>query len=140
MAGPGQIHRLCLGVDRSENGRRPIFRRNASRNAAPGIDRYGEGCPKCGGVLRDHQRKLKLVHMFRRQREADQPASMGCHEVDRLRRHLLGCHDEIAFILTIFIVDKNDHMALLDCGDGVLNGVHFHPSSPCTRPRKSSLY
>ena len=72
-------------------------------------------------VLRHHQRNLELVEPLRRHRQADQPAAVARHEVDRLRRHLLGRDRQVAFVLAILVVDDDDHPAGADRLDGVLD-------------------
>jgi hypothetical protein len=48
---------------------------------------------------------------------------MSGHKIDGLRRHMFGGDDEIAFILTIFIVDEDDEFALFDVPDCVFDAV-----------------
>ena len=62
-------------------------------------------------VLRHHQRNLELVEPLRRHRQANQPAAVARHEVDRLGRDLLRGDRQIAFVLAILIVDDDDHLA-----------------------------
>ncbi len=69
----------------------------------------------------DHQRNLELVEPLRRHRQADQAAAIARHEVDRLRRDLLGGDHQIALVLAIRIVDDDDHLAGADRGDGVFD-------------------
>ena len=71
--------------------------------------------------LLDHQRNLELVEPLAGHRHADQAAAVLRHEVDRLGRHLLGGHRQVAFVLAILVVDDDDHLAAADRGDGVLD-------------------
>ena len=57
----------------------------------------------------------------RRHRQADQAAAVRRHEVDRLRRDLLGGDRQVAFVLAILVVDDDDHLAGADRGDRVLD-------------------
>ena len=61
--------------------------------------------PNIGRILHRLWGRLQLFHPFRRQRRANQAASMFSHEVDGLRRDLPGRHHEIAFVLPILIID-----------------------------------
>ena len=72
--------------------------------------------------LLDHQRDLELVEPLAGHRQADQAAAVLGHEVDRLGRHLLGGHRQIAFVLAILVVDDDDHLAAADRRDGVFDG------------------
>src|SRR3546814_20476716 len=48
-----------------------------------------------------------------REREADQPAPVRRHEVDRVGGHHLRGDDEIALVLAILLVDEDEHAAVL---------------------------
>ena len=82
-------------------------------DAEPGVE------PRA--VLRHHQRNLELVEPLRRHRQANQPAAVARHEVDRLGRDLLGGDRQIAFVLAILVVDDDDHLAGANRLDGVLD-------------------
>ena len=56
------------------------------------------------------------------EREADQPASMGRHEVDRLRGRHLRRDDEIALVLAILVIDQDVHAAIARLVDDFLDG------------------
>ena len=94
-----------------EHGRRAIGGRNAGRRPALRLDRHAEGGLEPRRVLRHHQRNLELVEPLRRHRQTDQTAAVPRHEVDRLRRDLLGRDRQIAFVLPILVVDDDDHAA-----------------------------
>ena len=55
------------------------------------------------------------------QAEADQPARMRRHEVDRIRRGELRCDDEIALVLALGVVDDDHHLPVPDVLDGLLD-------------------
>ena len=76
------------------------------------------------GVLlsRRHLRQAELPAALLGQRQADQAAAMLGHEVDRLRRHVFGRHDEVALVLAVFFVDQDDHAASLQFGDDLGGG------------------
>ena len=73
-----------------------------------------------------HQRQAEGVEPLAGQREADQAAAVGRHEVDRGRRAHLRRDDEVALVLAVLVVDEDEHPAvarvlddLLDRGDRV---------------------
>ena len=73
-------------------------------------------------VLVGHRPQPELVGARLGQAEADQPAAVGRHEVDRLgRRELRGDH-EVALVLAVGVVDDDDEAALADVLDRVLDG------------------
>ena len=69
----------------------------------------------------DHLRQIELGEPLFRHRHADQAAAVLGHEVDRLRRDLLRRDGQIAFVLAIFVVDDDDHLAVADGLDRVLD-------------------
>ena len=73
-----------------------------------------------------HRRQLQPLAMLARQRQADQAAAESGHEVDRLRRHVLGREHEIAFVLAIFFVDQDDHAARGEVGNELRDGGNRH--------------
>src|SRR5262249_7484266 len=54
--------------------------------------------------------------------EADETATMRRHEVHRLGRRELGGDHEVAFVLTVRVVDDDDEPAGADVLDGLLDG------------------
>ena len=55
------------------------------------------------------------------QRQADQPARLLGHEVDRLRRRELRRHHQVALVLAVFAVADDDHAAAADLLDRLLD-------------------
>ena len=53
--------------------------------------------------------QAELVAALRRQREADQPAPLLGHEVDRLGRRELGGERQVALVLAVLVVADDDH-------------------------------
>ncbi len=123
MAGPCQVAGLGLRIDRHMNRRGPVRSRDTGRNVFPRIDRDGEGRAEGGGILHRLLREMEFFNSLRRQGETDQPAGMPGHEVDSRRRDMLSSHDEIAFVLTIFVIDKDDELSALDIPNGVFDAV-----------------
>ncbi len=48
---------------------------------------------------------------------------MLAHEVDRVGRHHLRCHDQIAFVLAILVVENDDHLAGTNIDDRLFDGI-----------------
>ena len=72
-------------------------------------------------LLRDHRAQVELVAALRREREADQAAAVGGHEVDRLGRDELGGHREVALVLAVLVVADDDHPAGAHVVEGLLD-------------------
>jgi hypothetical protein len=48
---------------------------------------------------------LEVLDTLRRERKADESPSVHGHEVDGLRRDLLGRHHEVALVLAVLVID-----------------------------------
>jgi len=48
------------------------------------------------------------------------------HEINRLRRHLIRGHGQIALILPILIIHKDDHLSLFNVFNGFFDCVELH--------------
>src|SRR5207247_686761 len=69
-----------------------------------------------------HERDPKLVEAECGDRHADDAPPVGGHEVHGLGRDILGSHDEVAFVLSIRVVDDDHHPAGPDVQQGLLDG------------------
>jgi hypothetical protein len=63
---------------------------------------------------------LKRLYPLAGERQADQPAPVHGHEVDRLGGRLLGGDDQVALVLAVLVIDQDDHAAGGDVGDDFL--------------------
>src|SRR5438128_770916 len=68
--------------------------------------------------------RSELVAAARREREADEPAPVGRHEVDVLGRDALGRDAEVALVLAVLVVHEDDHAAGADLGERLLGTDH----------------
>ncbi len=82
-------------------------------------------------VLERHELESELVAASGRQREADPAPGLTGHEVHGFRRGELRGHDEVALVLTVLVVDDDDHLPgrdvlerLLDGREGLLARLH----------------
>ena len=67
-------------------------------------------------------RQLEPLGDLGQDRHAELAAAVGDHEVDDLGRHLFGGADEIAFVLAVFGIDHDDHVAAGNRRDGGFDG------------------
>jgi hypothetical protein len=74
-----------------------------------GIDADGKSRPQRRGVFRGLVMQRQRIALFRCQGNADQSAPVGSHKIDHLRRNQLSGADKIPFVLTILVIDQNDH-------------------------------
>ena len=68
-----------------------------------------------------HLAQAELVAALLGERQADQPARVGCHEVDRLGRRELRGDRQVALVLAVGRVHDDDELALADVLDRVLD-------------------
>src|SRR5690606_33892229 len=78
------------------------------------LDADGEVGAVARGVGLDHRRQAELAAALAAQRQADQPARVGDHEVDVRGTHAFGGHDQVALVLAVLVVDDHDHAAVAD--------------------------
>ena len=76
-------------------------------------------------VLRHHALQAELVGALIGYWDANQAAAVCRHEINRFRRHFLGTHDEIAFVLAIGIVGDNDHAPFRNVAQNIVNRVEL---------------
>ena len=68
------------------------------------------------------QPEAELVGTRLGQAQADLPARVGHHEVERLRRRELRRDHQVALVLAVLVVDDDDEPALADLFDCLLDG------------------
>jgi len=82
------------------------------------IDSFAESGSKASRVDRGHRLQIETRTKLCVKSEADQATSVRGHEVDRFGSDVLGGNREIAFVLTIFVVNDDQDLTLaeiLDC-------------------------
>ena len=121
VAGLHDVVGPALGVDGHLDGARAIGRRDAGGHPVARLDRLREGGLEARRVLGHHGPQVELFAALRGEREADQAAAVGRHEVDRLGRDELGRHGEVAFVLAALVVADHDHAAGADVGQGFVD-------------------
>ena len=112
MARRHDIVAPAIRVDGDGDGLGPVGSGDAGGNTLPRLDRDREGRLVLGLVLLGHRRKAEFVHALPGHGEAHKSATEFGHEVDHIRRSLLGRDDEIAFVFAVLIVDEDEHAAL----------------------------
>ena len=68
--------------------------------------------------------ELESVADRRGHGQADDAAGVAHHEVDSVRCRLLGGDHEVALVLAVFVIDEDDHAAVAQLGDGVIDGAN----------------
>jgi hypothetical protein len=131
VAGPRQVARLRLRVDRGQHRARAVGGRDARGRPLLRLDRHAERGAELRVVLlvADHQRDAQRVEPLAGHGQADQAAAVAGHEVDDVGRHLLRRDREIPFVLAVLVVHDHDHAPVADVRDRrryVAEGTGLH--------------
>ena len=121
-----QVLRCGIVSDGRENRVGAIIGRDSRRDSLPRLNGDGESRLKAGFVVLGHHGKLQLFHLFFRQGEADEPPAVFRHEIDDLGRYLFRRDGQIPFVLSIFIIDKDNHLPLSNEVECFFNGCKWH--------------
>ena len=126
VPGTSQVAGPAGRIDGHQDGARAIGRGDARGDALPCVDRFAKRGAKIGSVLGADQRQPQLVAAFRGQRQADQAAAMGGHEIDDFGRDLLRRDGEIALVFPVFVVHHHQDAPGADFFDRLGNGDKGH--------------
>ncbi len=121
MPGLAEVRRSRSRVDRDLDRVGPVVGRDPGRDTLAGLDRDRERCLEGRLVLRGHQVQAELVAPVGGQRQADPAARLLGHEVDRRRCRELGGHHEVPLVLPVLVVADDDHPALADLLDRLVD-------------------
>ena len=129
------------------NGARTVGRADAGGDAARGVNADLKIGLERLAIVTDHPLDAQLLQPFGGGWHANQAAAVLGHEIDGLRRRVLGGHDQIAFVLAVSVIHHDDHPAfpqLLDHRfDGIKRLLHLSrlnlTGSPATGSNKKAL-
>ena len=117
-----EVGRLGVRRDRDLDRVAAVGGRDPGRDPLAGVDRGRVGGAEPGRLAggRD-QRQAELVGALLGERQADLPACVRDHEVDRLGGRELRGDDEVALVLAVGIVDDDDDATLANLLDRILD-------------------
>ena len=107
--------------------------RDPGRDALARLDRHGEGVSNGRFVLRRHQVEPELVAALGGERQADQPAALLGHEVDRLGRRELRGERQVALVLAVLVVADHDHPPCADLVERLLDRGEWRANALSSR-------
>ena len=122
VAGLDEVAGALARVDRDLDRARAVLRGDAGRDPLARLDRDREGGAEGRLVALGHRLQPQLVAALLGQAEADQPAAVRGHEVDRLGRRELGRDRQVALVLAVGGVDDDHEPAVADVLDRLLDG------------------
>ena len=126
VPGRDDVGRFGAGLDRDADGGRAVGGGDAGGNALGGFDRNRERGAEPAMHVAAHQRQRKLLAALLRQRQADKAAAEARHEVDVLGARMRGGHQQVAFVLAVFVVHQDDHASPVDFVDDLGDRTDRH--------------
>ena len=126
VAGLHQIGGLGMGRHRSLHGDGAVGGGDAGGHPFRRLDGDGEGGGELGIVAIDHQRQRQLLAAIPGQGQADEATTVARHEVDVFRADTGGGHDQVPFVLPVFVIHQDHHLASLDIGNDFLGRAQRH--------------
>ena len=107
------VPRLGILGDRRGDGARAVRRAYPRRDAFARFDGDRESRAERAGVVTNHEWQLEMIGTILGQREADQATALFGHKIDSFRSDFFSSQDQVAFVLTVLVIDEDDHLALL---------------------------
>ena len=124
------VRRPAGRVDGDRHAAGAVVRRDAGGDAVRRLDRDGERGLVAAAVGAAHQRQAQVFDAVAGHRQADQPARVLGHEVDRVRGRELRRDDEVALVLAVLVVDQDEHAPLPRLLDQLLGRAEVVGQAP----------
>src|SRR5258708_12380722 len=118
MTRRNKVFGMRLRVGKNRDGTRPVKSTDTCSNTLRSIDRDSEGCLMRFAVLLNHLANPKPSQLCAGGRHADQTARITNHRIYSLWSDFRCSHNQIAFVLTTFVIGNNYQLA----GSDVLYG------------------
>ena len=133
VSGLDEILGAAARIDGGLHGACAVVCGDAGGDAVARLDGDGEGGPVQRLVAARHRPQAELVAALGAERQADQPACLAGHEVDRLGRGELRGHHQVALVLPVLAIADDHHAPVADVRESVLDGVERrgHRARPC---------
>ena len=142
MAGPAEVGRHGVRLERDVNRLGPVGRRNPGGDAESsfGIDTHGEGGTHLLGVVLNHLGQPELIAPVGGERETDQAPAVHRHEVDQIGGNQLRRADQVALVLPLFVVGHDDTAAVPKVLDRLLDRSESHLGTIPPRVPRAATY
>ena len=108
-------------VGERANRERAVGSGDSRARALEQVDRHGERRAVALGVVVDHHRQSQFVAAVAGERCHDHARRVADDERELLGGHVLRRHDQVALVLTVFVVDEHHHLAAADRCDHVVD-------------------
>ena len=143
MTRTAKVRWLGIRIGKSLDRRGTVMGRNARRAAFELIDHDGERSPEHGSVFGSLTREIQFAAARNRKRAAKHATPLVEHEVHLFGSNLFGGDNEIALIFTVFVINHDQELAVLEILNGLFNRIKqghvpldsFQYICPTCRPR-----
>ncbi|CAI8409258.1 MAG: Uncharacterised protein [Hyphomonas sp. TMED17] len=112
MPGRNDVIRVERRIDSDIYRMRPIMRRNTRRDAVFCFDRHGKSRPHTFAIFPRHHMEVQGPGTLRRHRQTNQTTPETGHKIHHFRRRETCRNNQVAFILTVFSIDQNEHSSI----------------------------
>src|SRR4030042_339748 len=126
MAGTSQILRLSIGVKHNLYGCSTVMSRNTARSPVFSLYRHGKSRRELCRILLNHKWYSQFIQATTSYRQADKTTSVSGHKVNCIWSDQLRSNCQVAFILTVFIIDYDKKFASLYIFDCLRNSSKCH--------------
>jgi hypothetical protein len=109
VAGAGEVARSLAAVDGDRDGAGAVCGGDAGGDAFLGLNRDRKRGAERGAVAAAHRLQTEVIDALVAERETDQTATIGGHEIDRRGCGHLRGDDKVTFVLAIFVIDEDIH-------------------------------
>ncbi|KAF1053240.1 MAG: hypothetical protein GAK43_01527 [Stenotrophomonas maltophilia] len=99
-------------------------------HAFGGLDGNGELGAEARAIALHHQRQAQALATLTGHGHAHQTTGVLDHEIDVFGAGALGGHDQVAFVLAVFVIHEDDHLALTDVFYQFFDRVECHLAAP----------
>ncbi len=119
MARLHDVGGLGIFIGRRQHRAGSVPCRNSGSHPCCRLDGHREIGRELQTVFLHHQGQIDLTAMRFSEREANQAATVACHEVDFLGCGKFGGEYQIALVFAVFLVYQNDHIAFANFLDNL---------------------
>ena len=114
-----------VGIGECTDGGGAVVTTHAGCAAFEQVYRHGEGSAQHAGVVLHLVVQSELVAAFNGDGSAEHAASVFQHEVHLLGGDEFSCHDEVAFVFAVFVIDHDDKLSFFEVLKCFFDGSQF---------------
>src|SRR6056297_3106520 len=125
MPRSAKVVRICIGINQLFDRICTVGCRNTCGGQFFVINRNGKSSFIRIGTLGNHIVELKITGAVFGYRYTNETPAVFYHDVYRFRRHLIGSHQKVALIFTVFVIHNDNHFTVTNILNGFLNRMKW---------------